>query len=176
VRTEATWVKIAGDSISDMLRPFAFFRPPAPPDATETPAPKRHGGDRRSAAFQASRTPCPDCGSTERTTYCPGCGCDITATAEADETAFQDEITRLQAIINAQTSSAFQDDPYKVTYPPTPISVVSSSPFHLETRSAPRYDATGTSVAAAWQRGQPLPGFEPPPLDHRTDIAYGARR
>ncbi|MBA2518793.1 MAG: hypothetical protein H0V24_03935 [Chloroflexia bacterium] len=41
---------------------------------------------------------------------------------------------------------------------------------------APRYDDVGTSVAAAWQRGQPLPGCEPTPLDHLTDVAYGARR
>jgi hypothetical protein len=41
---------------------------------------------------------------------------------------------------------------------------------------APRYDDAGTSVAAAWQRGQALPGFEPSPLDHLTDVAYGARK
>jgi putative DNA primase/helicase len=39
------------------------------------------------------------------------------------------------------------------------------------------YEDTGTTIAAAWQRGQALPGFEPaPPLDVRTDISYGARR
>jgi hypothetical protein len=37
-------------------------------------------------------------------------------------------------------------------------------------------DAEGTTVAAAWLKGQSLPGMEPAPPDYRTDVAYGARR
>jgi len=37
-------------------------------------------------------------------------------------------------------------------------------------------DTEGSTVAAAWVRGQSLPGMEPPRPDYRTDgAAYGAR-
>jgi hypothetical protein len=36
-------------------------------------------------------------------------------------------------------------------------------------------DTEGTTVAAAWTRGQSLPGMDAPPPDYRTDVAYRVR-
>jgi hypothetical protein len=103
-QTPQTWIKITGDSVADALKPFAFFRPPDEDGEAVEPK-KTHGGDRRSSTFNANRTPCPECGSSERKTYCGSCGCDITEHAEADEAAFQDEIKR----IRTQLADTFQD-------------------------------------------------------------------
>ncbi len=179
VAIRQTWVKLTGDSVADMLKPFASFRAPdRQPD--DTP-PKRHGGDRRSADFRASRTPCPDCGSTNRVTYCAGCGVDITATAEADERQFHDE-TRQRPTSPAAEASAFQDEAVKNATPP----VVQRIPFQDETRSR-RCPVEPAHLAVAPEPAPPdivgsagyLPGFGAlprAPLDHRTDVAYGARR
>lgn len=131
--TDQTWVKLTGESITDMLGRFAFFR--APETMPGEPAKvKKHGGDRRSEAARAEqaarRTPCPDCGSTERKTYCVGCGCDVTEIAEADETHLIAEHKRLAKAVDNQVDTpvpnpAFQDDPLeKRGTTPT---------FHLET-------------------------------------------
>ena len=69
---------------------------------------------------------------------------------------------------------------------PIPPAVVSSSAANrqgwprvagADPAPAHIYEDTGTTVAAAWQRGQAFPGFEPaPPPDYRTDVSFGARR
>ncbi len=74
-----SWVSFTGETLAEVLKPFALFAPPQ--------APKRSGGDRKSAAFKATRTPCPECESTERTTYCGKCGLNITETVEAEDHA-----------------------------------------------------------------------------------------
>lgn len=38
------------------------------------------------------------------------------------------------------------------------------------------FDTAGTTVAAAWVKGQALPGMDSHPPDRYTDVAYGARR
>ena len=121
-RTDQTWVKFTGESLADMLRPFAFFRAPEPTETLAAPKPTRHGGDRRSAAFEATRTPCPDCGSIERKTFCVGCGCDVSDVAEADEQRAYEAARTAQTI---PASTTFQDAPYK--------SRGVDTAFHLET-------------------------------------------
>lgn len=101
-----TWAKFTGETFAEMLQPFATFQPVS----TDEPKPA-HGGDRRSerarAEQQARRTPCPECGSTERHTYCGGCGSNISATVEAEEVVFQDEIA---ALCRADVPLVFQDE------------------------------------------------------------------
>ena len=114
---EQTWVKLTGESITDMLRPVAFFRAPETMPG-EPPKIKPHGGDRRSEAARAEqaarRTACPDCGSTSRRTYCVGCAVDITELADADDLRLIAESKRIARMVDAQSRApAFQDDPLK---------------------------------------------------------------
>ena len=147
-RTDQTWVKMTGESLTDLLRPFAFFRAPEPTDTINPPKTEKHGGDRRSekarAAMIARRTACPDCGSTERKTYCTGCGSDITEIANAEEER-ANEAARVAQTIPA--SPGFQDAPlYKRGL---------DTAFHLETPLG-QSDQVNTPIASAWMNAEPL--------------------
>jgi hypothetical protein len=122
--TEQTWIRLTGESIAEMLKPFALF---APAEGTaERDITGKHGGDRRSAAFQATRHPCPECGGTERHTYCGACGTDITKVAEAEikrmETTVQHETRRRRRTLTEE-GTAFQDATHK-RRPPPPLWIV----------------------------------------------------
>lgn len=154
-----TWVKVTGDSLADVLDPFARWRRPAPPPGQDPP--KTHGGKRTKAEAPA----CPECGSDDTLIVaiaCRSCG------AKSD----------VPPSPEIATPAAFHDETVEDGPPP---GVVEKAAFHLETRHrpapgmAPRYEDDGTTVAAAFQRGQGLPGFDPPPPDRFTDVRIGGR-
>jgi hypothetical protein len=172
---ERTWAKFTGDNLGDILRPFAYFRPPETKSSANDQAhaePRAHGGDRRSKSFQDSRTLCPDCGSTERVTYCKGCGVDISHVVESEEQArFHHE----KGATSSDSSSGFQDGAHKRRT----RGVVTPTGFQDENRERvePDWlsDAPDDSIAGSWGRARPMPGFEQSRPDRYTDTSIGGR-
>jgi hypothetical protein len=185
------WAHFTGDDLNDILRPIVLARP-APSKDPEAKTKAGHGGDRRSAAFRAalaSPPPCPHCGEDALGVVCGACGChvtpdDFTNAAVPEGDAVQDE-TRDAPDANAATNeTGFQDEkrsphpgasPTFHDVPPKGVtrSVVRSHAVQDEKRAHSR--AT-VPEEPAWLRDAPLPGFDAPPPDHRTDVASGARR
>jgi putative DNA primase/helicase len=189
VPVERTWARFTGDDLAEILRPFAFFRPPEPTPGDREAKPT-HGGDRRSAKSRALRTAiasapaCPHCGEDALAIVCGACGCRVTtadlAAAEAEETGFHDE-THADPLPG---EIAFQDGAPKQPVSPRGsrhgfqdengsrrARAVPDEPPWL--RDAPPPDG---SIAEAWMHARPLPGMGPPAGDHRTDVTIGGTR
>jgi hypothetical protein len=155
---ERTWARFTGNSLAEILRPFAFFRPTESEGSATDDAPPTYGygGDRRSAKFQAARTPCPDCGSTERHTFCKGCGVDISLVVEKEDRArFQFETREMPD----KTAPNFQDVTPENEYP----TVGGGSGFQLEIRENQLVNAPQDSIAREWLRPKPVPGLQGEP-------------
>ncbi len=104
IKTEETWIRFGGESIAEILDPFARYRRPDP--APDAPAKAQHGGKR----VKGERVTCPACGATEFA--CTTCG------------------TIFEAPAAESVPSAVHHEPLKTIPPP----VVSMSVVHDEPR------------------------------------------
>ena len=139
--TDVTFLNLPGETINDMLRPFAFFAPPTDTaEAAETPVTSKRGGDRRSAAFRRlkaameSPPPCPHCGDDALTLVCTACACTVSVTdlaqsAEVDEPPFKLET----GVTKDESQPPFQIGTLKSDMGQTAGSITGEPPFEFET-------------------------------------------
>lgn len=162
--TQQTWVKMTGESIAELLRPFSLFRVPDVIEQDDLPKSTRHGGDRRSAAFQATRTPCPECGSTARKVFCASCltesgvMTDITEIAEADE-------QRAYEAARVATRGANEGVVSKMA----PIDTCGDTAFQDETDPLEYRPPSQTEIQQAYAFASGVRA----PADQCTDVAFG---
>ncbi len=166
LRVQANWIRITGDSVTEMLDPFARYRPAA--DADQASARKTHGGKRE----KRESITCPHCGCDDL--QCRECGALVNETAPSPGAGpFQDETVENDPpdTYSVDRRTPFQDET-RCPDPDDPFPDDDAPP--RDRQSASRSPDPDAPWASAWLAGMELP--DAPPLDHRTDVAYAARR